>query len=109
MNPMCSVGLAEVCASAVWAGIMASRSGNASAVPTPRSTERRVRCFLVTNMNDSLFGCQLRPGRRLDGARLERRRVHDAHHNRREFIVVPLGIFYNLADTGHVVVLDAAA
>src|SRR5579863_4047862 len=53
MKPMWGVGFAAVCARAVRAGIMASSSGSASVVPTPRKTVRRVRCFLVTNIGFS--------------------------------------------------------
>ena len=44
-------GLAAVCASAVAAGIMASRNGSASVAPAPRRTVRREMCFLVINMS----------------------------------------------------------
>src|SRR5688572_17380168 len=43
-------GRAAVCARAVAAGTMASRSGRASVTPAPRSTVRRDRYLLVRNM-----------------------------------------------------------
>jgi hypothetical protein len=43
-------GVAAVCASAVEAGIIASKRGRASATPPPRSIVRRERCFFVINM-----------------------------------------------------------
>src|SRR5687768_14437458 len=43
-------GVAAVCARAVAAGTMASRSGRASVTPAPRSTVRRDRYLLVRNM-----------------------------------------------------------
>jgi hypothetical protein len=42
--------LAAVAASAVAAGIIASSSGKASAVPAPLSMVRRDKCFLVMNI-----------------------------------------------------------
>ena len=51
MKPTCGVAFAAVCASAVRAGIIASSSGRPIVAPRPRSTVRRVRCFLVTNMS----------------------------------------------------------
>src|SRR6476659_2044770 len=98
MNPRWGVALAAVCAKAVRAGIMASSSGNARAVPTPRSTVRRVRCFLVLNIsNDSLYSL---PGGHLRGlllyllhyTGLERRRRDNPHHDRRESVIIALGI-----------------
>src|ERR1051326_9027893 len=53
MKPRCGDALAAVWASAVRAGIIASSSGSASAVPIPRSTVRRERCFLVMNMDSA--------------------------------------------------------
>ncbi|MND00296.1 hypothetical protein D3C83_188540 [compost metagenome] len=41
---------AAVWAKAVAAGFMASSRGRAMAVPTPRSTARRERCFFVMNI-----------------------------------------------------------
>ena len=50
MKPSFGVGAAAVCASAVRAGIIASSKGSAMVAPMPRSTVRRDRCFLVTNI-----------------------------------------------------------
>src|SRR5580658_8884094 len=47
MNAIFIFGAAAVCASATVAGIIASSSGSATTAPTPRSTLRRDRCFLV--------------------------------------------------------------
>src|SRR5436309_14616333 len=56
-------GFAAVCASAVAAGTIASRSGNASVAPAPRRIVRREMCFLDMNMvvssNVSLVTCDL--------------------------------------------------
>jgi hypothetical protein len=41
---------AAVCAKAVAAGLMASRSGNAIVAPTPFRTARRETCCLNTNI-----------------------------------------------------------
>src|SRR5579862_9039686 len=119
MYPKCGVGFAAVCAKAVRAGIMASSSGSARAVPTPRRTVRRVKCFLVMNIWMLLF-CfaslllrgHLRGGRWLNGfyhTRLERRRGNNSHHNRRELVIVVLSVLHNLPDAGHVEILDPSA
>src|SRR5690348_16716048 len=44
------LGAAAVCAKAVPAGIMASRSGKASVAPALRRTVRRDKCFLERNV-----------------------------------------------------------
>src|SRR5580658_1276440 len=44
------LGVAAVCARAVEAGIIASRSGSARVAPAPRRTVRRERCFFVMNI-----------------------------------------------------------
>ncbi len=46
-------GTAAVAASAVEAGIIASRSGSASVTPLPLRTVRREMCFLVINIDCS--------------------------------------------------------
>src|SRR6266581_6119119 len=50
IKPRRRTGAAAVCRSARKAGIMASSSGRAKAVPAPRSTVRRERCVLVTSI-----------------------------------------------------------
>ena len=47
---MRGLGAAAVCAMAVAAGTIASRKGKAMAMPSPRRTWRRERCFFVMNM-----------------------------------------------------------
>ncbi len=49
------LGFAAVLLIKVCAGIMESSSGSASATPTPRSSVRRDRCFLVMNMIGSPY------------------------------------------------------
>src|SRR5580765_5092728 len=101
MKPTCGVTFAAVCARTVRAGIIASSKGRPSVAPRPRSTVRRVRYFLVTNM--SVAPCPFHD------ARPERGRVHDAQHDGRELVVRCLRIADDRADAWHVVVLDAAA
>src|SRR2546421_11418284 len=50
IKPRRRTGAAAVCRSARKAGIMASSSGRAKAVPAPRSTVRRERCVSVTSI-----------------------------------------------------------
>src|SRR5580704_10692190 len=52
------LGVAAVCARAVEAGIIASRSGKASVAPAPRRMVRRDMCFLVINVMAVFLLCQ---------------------------------------------------
>src|SRR3712207_4129873 len=109
MNPSFGIGAPAVWASAVRAGIIASSSGNATVAPRPRSTVRRDRCFLVTNIVALLGNCSCLalpraslaasiPHRRLRGdaavvvgrrrAEPERLALRQRNENRREAIVL---------------------
>src|SRR5262245_22074686 len=135
MKPTRGVTLAAVCARTVPAGIIASSSGSPSAAPRPRSTVRRGRCFLGTNISvapgadlkvggygdggyagggygDGGCGCGGYGGccgGTLDDSRAERRRVHDAQHDGRELVLRALCVEHDRADAGHVVRVEAAA
>src|ERR1700722_18427544 len=83
-------GVAAVCASAVEAGIMASKRGSASAAPPPRRMVRRERGFLLLNIAAlfllvrSLTGCPLLVTRCCLRIHLERGALHNAGHKGRE-------------------------
>src|SRR5919109_790366 len=107
---MRTFGAAAVCASAVAAGTIASSSGSATDAPTPRSTVRRSRCFLVMNM-EVILSLLTRDGR-LQRRRLllernllhaERRAVHDRRQHRAEAVILCRGLLHDGADGGHVV------
>ena len=55
MAPNLLIGLAAVCAASVSAGTIASSSGSAIVVPSPRSTVRRDSAFFVMNMTGSFW------------------------------------------------------
>src|SRR5262245_6024069 len=102
MNPMRGVGWAAVWDSAVDAGIMASNKGSPTATPAPRRNVRRESCFLVMNM-DTPSNFRHYPQRhrgisrcpcvsvvypsvalRRNLTHLERRALHDPHHDGRK-------------------------
>src|SRR5580698_9775748 len=116
MNPSRGFGAAAVLAMAVAAGIMASSRGRPTLTPSPRSTVRRHRCFLVMNMV-----CPLQPG----GGVTERNgglagslqgnlvfakglAVDDAQHDRGKPVVVLGGITHDGPNGRHVVIVQAA-
>src|SRR5262245_39803528 len=113
MQPKRIFGAAAVCASAVPAGIIESSNGNAIAAPAPRSTVRRERCFLVTNMAptsiDLIGASLLRLVATLLHPILHRPACNDALHQRRKTIVVFRGRSHDLAHHRHVVRLERAA
>src|SRR5580658_2455699 len=84
------LGVAAVWASAVEAGIIASRSGSARVAPAPRRTVRREMCFLVMNICIPLLlflltGSPLLRSGRTGGLHclhvgLEWGALHDPHH-----------------------------
>src|SRR5687767_3842163 len=92
------VEFVAVWASAVCAGIIESSRGGAIVTPMPGRNVRRGMCFLGMNIVLHLF----RPG-------LERCALHDAHHERRETVVVAFRFARNLSDDRHIVVVEPAA
>src|SRR5262245_61525445 len=100
---------AAVCASAVAAGIIASRSGRASVAPAPLRTVRRGMCFFVKNIALSTMSvsCPDRmPFNRLH-VHLERLALHDRENDRREAVVVAGRLAHDRSDQRHVLILDA--
>src|SRR5690348_5084450 len=107
MNAIFIRGAAAVAASAVPAGIMASKIGSAIDAPTPRSTVRRERCFLVMNTLEllrplsvavcGLRGLQIR--RAVAGCRYALRRelraLDDAEHDRVEAILIAVRLAHD--------------
>src|SRR6185503_13345884 len=108
--PKRRVGAAAVRTVGVRAGTIASSSGNARVAPSPRRTVRRGSACFVMNIRCSLS--TRHPGgffsRALD-AHLEWYAPHDAEHNRREPVVLLLGIPGNRAHCWHVRGRQAAA
>src|SRR5262245_49427495 len=127
-------GFAAVWDRAVEAGIMASNNGRLTAAPAPRRNKRRDRCFLVMNMvTPSRYGMNHRDTEtqrravwtrasvplclcgsssvalRRNLTHLERRALHNPHHDGRKASVFSCRIAHDLADCRHVVILDAAA
>src|SRR5579864_1085452 len=116
---------AAVLLKGVCAGTIESSRGSASATPAPRRTVRRDMYFLVMNIGFRSFSFDIyHPSFRsargtLLGLRvcaelhllvhLEGLALDDAHHQRRETVVVLFGFVHNGPDQGHVVVFGAAA
>src|SRR5687767_5553795 len=84
------------------AGVMASRNGSASAVPSPRRTVRRDNAVFVTNIEAPL-GCL---GNLLSHP--ERHALHDACEQRREPVVPAAGVADDFPDNRHIVRLQPA-
>src|SRR5688572_25815312 len=100
--PKRTTGLATVRCNAVRAGTIASSSGSAKVVPTPRRTVRLGRYFFVTNIAISL---SLFSGGR---THLERSAPHHADDERRPTIAASGCLASHASNRRHVVVLDAA-
>src|SRR5215469_9525932 len=123
MNAIFIRGAAAVSASAVPAGIIASRIGSATDAPTPRNTARRDTCFLVMNTLQllgrpcssvkvrGLGGLQTRraiAGTR-NALRRELRTLDDSEHDRIEAILVAVRPVNDGADGRHVVEIERAS
>src|SRR3989442_798046 len=106
-------GLAGVCANAVAAGSIASKSGSASAPPAPRRTVRREMCFLLTNMVDAspinLTRRLLLTGVGCFHVHLEGGALHDAKHERRESVLAARRVPNDRPHQRHILILDTAA
>src|SRR5277367_5960526 len=116
MNPSRGFGAAAVLAIAVAAGIMASSSGRPTVTPNPRSTVRRLRCFLVMNMV-----CPLQLGGDVTGRTgglagslhgdfvfAEGLTVDDSQHDRGKPVMVLGRIAHDGANRRHVVIIQTA-
>src|SRR3984957_1091605 len=115
MQPRRGVTLAAVLVCAVKAGTMESSSGREMATPTPLSSVRRDKCFLVTIVMDVSSMKQHRGlHRRNRGIRrldlhAERRAFHDARHQIGKTVMASSGARDNGANRRLVVVVDAPA
>src|SRR5579872_6163186 len=97
-------GAAAVLLKGVCAGTIESSSGNANVTPTPRKNVRRGTCFLVMN----IYLVSLVRAFFCFRSHLEWGALDHAHQNRRELIVILIGIPYNRPDHRHIVVFDSA-
>src|SRR2546422_8214149 len=106
-------GAAGVCASAVAAGTMASRSGNANVTPAPWRKVRRGMCFLVINILIALLFIFipifiLNAGFLQLQIHLKRLALDDAKNQRRKMIAIAGGIPRNGPNQGHVTIFNSA-
>src|ERR1700677_5179905 len=116
MQPRRGVTLAAVLVCAVRAGTMESSSGREMATPTPFSSVRRDKCFLVTIVMDVSSMKQHRGlHRRNRGIQrgfdfhAERRAFHDARHQIGKMVMAGSGARDNGANRRLVVVIDTPA
>src|SRR5688572_8227091 len=120
MNPRRRTGLAEVFASSVRAGIIASSSGSPRATPLPRRNVRLPRNFFemimcVTPSERECLSPFCRLARSVRGTlggyppHLERHALHDAEDKRGETIVSRRARSDDLADRRRIEMLNRAA